>query len=109
MKGPAIPGQGLPARLAQGLDRAPLFFAALLFAGGALVAHFAWVRPPILLVALLAFAAVCCVAGLRALRMATLPLILFWILLGAWCAEMEPRPAPDAQLLSLSDGLMRTI
>jgi competence protein ComEC len=109
MNGPAIPGQGLPARFAQGLERSPLFFAAMLFAGGALAAHFAWIRPAVLLVALLASATVCCVAGVRALRLATLPLTLFWILLGAWCAEMEPQPAPDAQLLSLSDGLLRTV
>ena len=32
-----------------------------------------------------------------------------WLLLGAWCAEMEPHPAPAAALAALSDGLMRTV
>ena len=33
-------------------------------------------------------------AALRAQRVAWLPLLALWLLLGAWCAEMEPHPAP---------------
>jgi len=32
-----------------------------------------------------------------------------WVLLGAWCAEMEPAPAPAPVLSALSDGLVRTV
>jgi competence protein ComEC len=32
-----------------------------------------------------------------------------WLLLGAWCAEMEPQPAPAPELAALSDGLLRTV
>ena len=34
---------------------------------------------------------------------------LLWLLLGAWCAEMEPQPAPAPALAGLSDGLLRTV
>jgi competence protein ComEC len=32
-----------------------------------------------------------------------------WILLGVWCAEMEPQPAPAPVLTTFSDGLLRTV
>jgi competence protein ComEC len=38
-----------------------------------------------------------------------LPLAVLWLLLGAWCAEMEPQPAPAPALAALSDGLLRTV
>jgi competence protein ComEC len=38
-----------------------------------------------------------------------LPLALLWALLGAWCAELEPSPAPAATITAFSDGLLRTI
>jgi len=34
---------------------------------------------------------------------------VLWLLLGAWCAEMEPHPAPAPALAALSDGLLRTV
>ena len=45
----------------------------------------------------------------RAQRIAWLPLAVLWLLLGAWCAEMEPHPAPAPALAALSDGLLRTV
>ena len=38
-----------------------------------------------------------------------MPLASLWLLLGAWCAEMEPQPAPAPALAALSDGLLRTV
>ena len=64
---------------------------------------------PLVLVALVLVAALCGVAALRAQRIAWLPLAVLWLLLGAWCAEMEPQPAPAPALAALSDGLMRTV
>src|SRR6185437_13497270 len=87
---------------------APLFHAAWLFALGIVAARWIWVRPSFTLLALLPVAALCAAAALRAQRVAWLPLGLLWLLLGAWCAEMQPQPAPARPLDALSDGLLRT-
>ncbi|MGO8757175.1 MAG: ComEC/Rec2 family competence protein [Terracidiphilus sp.] len=87
----------------------PLFHAAWLFAAGIVIASRMWLRPSLVLVALALVAALCGVAALRAQRVAWLPLAAMWVLLGAWCAEMEPRPAPAHELEKLSDGLLRTV
>ena len=73
------------------------------------VAHWLWLRPSLVLVALALVAVLCVVAALRAQRIAWLPLAVLWLLLGAWCAEMEPHPAPAPALAALSDGLLRTV
>ena len=90
----------------------PLFHAAWLFAAGIVVASRVWVQPSWVLVALAIVAALCVVAvgrGRYAQRIAWLPLAVLWILLGAWCAEMEPQPAAAPELAALSDGLLRTV
>ena len=79
---------------APGLAGVPLFHAAWLFAAGIVLASRLWLRPSLVLIALALIAALCCVAALRAQRIAWLPLAALWLLLGAWCAEMEPHPAP---------------
>ena len=98
-----------PAGLSTGLNAVPLFHAAWLFALGITVAHWLWMRPSLVLVAMVLVAALCAVAALRAQRIAWLPLAILWCFLGAWCALMEPRPAPAPVLASLSDGLLRTV
>jgi competence protein ComEC len=83
-----------------------------LFAAGIAViavTHFCWLRPSIALVALIPTAILCCIAAFRAQRIVWLPLALFWSLLGAWCAEIEPSPAPDRTIAALSDGLLRAV
>src|SRR6185437_5424375 len=87
----------------------PLFHAAWLFALGIVGAGWIWVRPSFTLLALLPAAALCAAAALRAQRVAWLSLALLWLLLGAWCAEMQPQPAPARPLDALSDGLLRTV
>lgn len=87
----------------------PLFHAAWLFALGIVIAHFVWVRPAYLLVALAPVAFLCTIAAVRAQRVAWLSLAFLWCLLGAWCGEMQPQPAPAPALAALSDGLMRTV
>jgi competence protein ComEC len=61
------------------------------------------------LIALALVAVLCGVAAFRAQRIAWLPLAALWLLLGAWCAWMEPHPAPAPALASLSNGLLRTV
>ena len=95
--------------LQAGLTAVPLFHAAWLFAAGIVVASRVWLRPSLVLIALALVAALCGVAALRAQRIAWLPLAVLWLLLGAWCAEMEPHPAPAPELAALSDGLLRTV
>jgi competence protein ComEC len=91
------------------LTLVPLFHAAWLFAAGIALAHFVWLRPSILLAALAPVAILCGLAAVRAQRILWLPLAVLWCILGAWCAEMEPQPAPAQPLASLSDGLLRTV
>ena len=90
-------------------DAVPLFHAAWLFAAGIAAAHWLYLRPAIVLVALLPIAILCCAAGLRAQKLIWLPITVLWCLLGAWCGLMEPQPAPAPQIAALSDGLMRTV
>ena len=87
----------------------PLFHAAWLFALGIGAAHLVWLRTGYLLVAVLLLILIVCVAGIKALRIAWLPLALLWCLLGAWSAEMQPQPAPSQGILALSDNLLRTV
>ena len=90
-------------------DTVPLFHAAWLFAAGIALAHGEWLRPGLMLVALVPVALLCCIAAFKAQRIVWLPLAVLWLLLGAWCAEMQPQPAPAPGVAALSDGLLRTI
>lgn len=98
-----------PAAPAAGPTTVPLFHAAWLFAGGIALAGRLWLQPSVVLIALVLSAGVCVVAALRAQRITWLPLAALWMLLGAWCGEMEPKPAPEPALAALSDGLLRTV
>ena len=91
------------------LHAAPLFHAAWLFALGIVAARGAWLPPGMVLIALIPVAGLCAIAAQRAQRIAWLPMGLLWLLLGAWCAEMQPQPVPAQPLEDLSDGLSRTL
>jgi competence protein ComEC len=86
-----------------------LFHAAWLFAAGIAASSAGWLYPGMVLIGLALGATACVVAALRAPRIVWAPMALLWLLLGAWCAEMQPHPAPDQPLLALSDGLLRTV
>lgn len=105
----AISGQPRSALAAAHLEAVPLFHAAWLFGLGIFLAHVHWLPSTILLVATCLLLCTTAIAALRAPRLTVLPLALVWIVLGAWCAQMEPQPAPAPELLSLSDGLLRTV
>ncbi len=98
-----------PSPLFSGIAANPLFHAAWIFALGIAAANFLYLRPSWLLIALALSAILCGLAAFRAQRIAWLPLAMVWLLLGCWCAEMEPHPAPAPQLAALSDGLLRTV
>jgi competence protein ComEC len=100
---------GAPAALGPGPGTVPLFHAACLFAVGIAVTHRFYLRPSFVLIALALVAVLCGVAAFRAQRIVWLPLAVLWLLLGAWCAWMEPHPAPAPALAALSDGLLRTV
>jgi len=87
----------------------PLFHAALLFLTGILLAQTIYLKPGILLFALLPLTAAYWLSIQRAPRIASLMLVLFWIMLGYWSAETEPQPAPSPVVTRLVDGLLRTI
>lgn len=87
----------------------PLLHAGWLFALGIVIAHYVWLRPSYLLIALIPLAVLCGLSAFRAQRISWLPLAVLWCALGAWCAEMQPQPAPEPALAALSDGLMRTV
>jgi len=91
------------------LTNVPLFHAAWLFATGIIVTNRLWLRPALVLLTLALMVALCALAAMRALRIAWLPMAVLWLLMGAWCAEMEPHPAPAPQMAALSDGLLRTV
>jgi len=102
----------VPARRTHGLSAVPLFHAAWQFAAGIVVASRVWVQPTWVLMALALVAVLCGVAvclGGRTQRIAWLPLAVLWMMLGAWCGEMEPQPAAAPELAALSDGLLRTV
>src|SRR5579863_6224927 len=98
-----------PAQRTHGLTAVPLFHAAWLFAAGVIVTSRVWLPPPLVLVLLALVVALCAAAALRSQRMVGLPLAVLWLLLGAWCGEMQPQPAPAPELARLSDGLLRTV
>ncbi len=104
---PAVPTS--PAQSAAEQAAIPLFHAAWLFAAGIALAGYFWIQPSVVLVAIALLGAVCLAAALRAPRVAWLPVAALWMLLGAWCGEMEPHPAPAPALNALSDDLLRTV
>lgn len=88
----------------------PLFLAAVLFLSGITLARCVYLPPGPLMLCFFAFAALTGAAAFKAPRIVWLPMLLLWIGLGAWSAEMEPPPVLNAKLAeSVSDGLLRTL
>ena len=98
-----------PAQPSHAASLVPLFYAALLYLAGIVVAHYQYLRPGYLLAGLLPLGIVAFVAIGKSPRLLWLPIAAIWVTLGAWSAETEPRPAPDPTVTLLADGLMRTV
>ena len=105
---PEKPGSDPDARRLRSA-MAPLFHAAWLFAAGIALARFVWLRPSLMLVGVAVLAGLGCLAALKAQRTGWIAIGALWMVLGAWCAEMQPQPAPNPQLVAFSDGLSRTV
>ena len=105
---PDSPTSGQPAAALR-VAGTPIFHAAWLFAVGIVLSHAIRLPPGILFFGLLAMMAVCAWIAFAALRLRWPGLGALWILLGLWCAQMQPAPAPAPDLLNASDGLLRTV
>ena len=88
---------------------APALFGACGFSAGILCAHYFWMTPGILLVALLMLFAVTAIALRIAPRLAWPATGLLLVLLGALCAEIAPAVNQQKQLALLADGGARTV
>ena len=88
---------------------APVLLAAIAFAGGICLARMAWVTPSLLLAGFLVAVCVTVVASRTALRVATLPLLLTWLLLGTFAAQCGPAPDPQTALIANADMLQRGV
>ena len=109
---PALPRIQIKPRAKSSLAGAalmPLFFAALFYLSGIILAHYVYLRPGLLLAGLLPLTAIAIAAIRWAPRMTWIALAAVWLTLGAWSGETEPTPAPDKNLLQLSNGLLRTV
>lgn len=105
----AFSGNPPAARAFMDAGALPLFLSALFFAIGVIATQVLYVPPGRVFVALTALMVLSTIAALRAQRIVWLPMALLWVLLGTWCAELEPQPVPAPGLLALSDGLLRTV
>ncbi|MFC5863715.1 ComEC/Rec2 family competence protein [Acidicapsa dinghuensis] len=87
----------------------PLFYAALLYMAGIVLAHLHYFRPGLLLASLAPIVAAAAISISKAPRIVWLPIAALWFVLGLWSAETEPEPAANPVILSYSDGLLRTV
>jgi len=90
------------------LRRAPLLAAAIAFAGGELLTR-QWQFTIALLAALALLLVLAIVAMRKAPRVAPFPILALWAVAGCWCAQMQPWPAPQTELLQNADGLSRIV
>ena len=88
--------------------RAPVLMAACWFAAGEVMARH-WQPAMVLLVALALLCGLVLISLRRSLRLAVLPLAAMWMVVGFWCAEMQPAPATQQALESYADGLSRQV
>ncbi|MBT9332478.1 ComEC/Rec2 family competence protein [Paracidobacterium acidisoli] len=88
---------------------APALFAACWFAGGDLTAGWLWFVPGLVFAALVLSIAMAVWTAWRAPRMGTVALAAMFLLLGLFCAEMQPRPAEQTPLARLADNSPRLV
>jgi competence protein ComEC len=97
-----LPGKPTAIRLK--FIAAPALIAACGFACGVLVAMRFWCLPGLIFIALLSGFAVTILAAIHAPRIALLPAACVFLLLGIFCAEVQPRPRMDTPLSRVADN-----
>jgi competence protein ComEC len=88
---------------------APLLFASLAFAAGILLATRVWFRPALSVLGLLLLAGATLIALRCCSRIALLPLLATWTLLGVCVTELQPQPAQQLELRALGDGSAHSV
>ena len=88
--------------------RVPLLAAALCFAIGDAFAR-NWHTPFILAASTALLLVLSAVSQWRATRIAAVPVFGLWIVIGCWCAQIQPSIAPQTALTQYADGLSRTV
>jgi competence protein ComEC len=90
------------------LRRAPLLAAVCWFALGELLARHP--QPAVTLLIALALLFLLALAALRwSLRTAIVPLAVFWMATGLWCAKFQPTAPAQHALAAYADGLSRQV
>jgi len=90
------------------LRRVPLLTACACFAIGDLLA-IRWQPTLLLAAATLVLIALSIVSLRKAARVAIIPTYALWIVLGCWCAQIEPAIPQQQALHHLADGLTRDV
>ena len=88
--------------------RAPLLASSVFFALGEVMAR-RWQPAVVLLVAVMLMAGLTGAALKGALRVAVVALAGVWMVVGMWCAEVQPSPASQHALMQYADGLSRAV
>jgi competence protein ComEC len=103
-------GNGRPS-FVEGLSFsiAPALFAACAFAAGILVGSRWWMQPGLLLAGICSLASLTFFALYQAKRMALAPLGALFLLLGAFCTEMQQPVQPQLELAHMADGTERVV
>ena len=90
------------------LRRVPMMAAALCFAAGDILAR-RWQEAFFLAAASLLVLALAIGSVKTAQRIAVVPVLALWIVVGCWCAQIQPPILPQHQLAQYADGLSRTV
>ncbi len=88
---------------------APALFAACCFAAGVLAADRWWMEPAWLLAGIVALAALTLLAARCAVRIVLVALGLLFLLLGAFCCELQPPVQPQRELAAIADGAEQSV
>jgi competence protein ComEC len=90
------------------LRRIPLLAAAVCFACGEVLAR-NW-QPALTLVLVCAMLLALALFSLRrSMRVAAVPTLALWAVIGCWCAQMQPPIPAQPELLHYADGLSRNV
>jgi len=88
--------------------RVPMMAATLCFAAGDVLAR-QWQETFFLAIASLLVLALAVGSMRIAQRVAVVPVLALWVVVGCWCSQIQPPIAPQHQLAQYADGLSRTV